>query len=92
MHDFFFINKAVELNNKDSYIIDFTYKMNPSVWIWAAEFGYQASMLEGEAAAVNAALAAHHTAVDGSASLKMRANENSASLQCDSWTYYKDGT
>ena len=88
----FLINTAVELNNKDSYIIDFTYKMNPSVWIWAAEFGFTKAMLEGDAATVNAALLAQHGVADGNCSFKMRANENSASLQCDSWTYYKDGT
>ena len=88
----FLINKAVELNNKDSYIIDFTYKMNPSVWIWAAEFGFTNAMLEGDAATVNAALLAQHGFADGNCSLKMRANEGDNKLACDSWTYYKDGT
>ena len=88
----FFINKAVELNNKDSYIIDFTYKMNPSVWIWAAEFGFTKAMLEGDAATVNAALLAQHGVADGNCSFKMRANEGDNKLACDSWTYYKDGT
>lgn len=88
----FLINKAVELNNKDSYIIDFTYKMNPSVWIWAAEFGFTNAMLEGDAATVNAALLAQHGVADGNCSLKMRANEGDNKLACDSWTYYKDGT
>lgn len=88
----FLINKAVELNNKDSYIIDFTYKMNPSVWIWAAEFGFTNAMLEGDAATVNAALLERHGFADGNCSLKMRANEGDNKLACDSWTYYKDGT
>ena len=88
----FLVNKDIELNNTNAYIIDFTYKMDPSVWIWAAEFGFTKAMLEGDAATVNAALTAHHGVADGNASLKMRANESDNKLAVDSWTYYKDGT
>ena len=88
----FLINTDVELNNSDSYIIDFTYKMNPSVWIWAAAFGFTPAMLEGDTATVNAALNTQWEVANGNCSLNMRANESDSKLACDAWTYYEDGT
>ena len=80
----FLIHTGTELNNKDSYIIDYTFSFNPAVHIFCSSFGYSNDQLT--AADPLAALAARYQQLDGN-SIKIRSNN----LAIDSCTYYTAG-
>ena len=88
----FLINTDVALDNNSTYIIDYTFKMNPSVWVFLTEFGFTSDMLVGDEYAVNSALVTHHTYADTNCSFKQRANESGNMLAVDTYSYYTDGS
>lgn len=94
----FLINTEVELDNDSSYIIDYSVKMNPEVWIFNAAVGIDPAAITSDAADDAAKMtdmvaklkANYDGKVSSGSTFKMRGNINDKKMACDGYTYFDE--
>ncbi|MBO5845644.1 MAG: hypothetical protein J6Q77_03260, partial [Clostridia bacterium] len=88
------VNADLQLNNTDTYVIDYTFRWNPSQWIFYMAMGFDPAALEGAANMtgdqVVAKLRENWSYIDGNSCFKIRANESDNAMGVDSWTHYDE--